>query len=80
MTDSEMGSECQLLEPVCLHVTVARNLSTSWYHGHADIELFGHLQEISVRLFFSFAVSDKPVCYFVYVCACVCVCLYMCDY
>jgi len=47
-----MGSECQLLEPVCLHVTVARNLSASWYHGCADIELFGHLQEISVHLFF----------------------------
>ena len=52
LKDSDIGSECQLLEPVCLHVTVARNLSASWYHGCADIELLGRLQEISVGLFF----------------------------
>ena len=43
-----MSSECQLLEPVCLRVTVARNLSSSWYQGCADVELHGRLQEISV--------------------------------
>jgi len=48
MTDAVLGSECQLLKPVCLRVTVERNLSASWYHGCADIELLGHLQEISV--------------------------------
>jgi len=52
MVDSEMSAECQLLKPVCLRVTVARNLSASWYHGCADIELCGQLQEISVDLFF----------------------------
>jgi len=51
LKDAEIGSECQLLEPVCLHVTVARNLSASWYHGCADIEVLAHLQEISVGLF-----------------------------
>ena len=50
--DSEIGSEYQLLEPVNLHVTVARNLSASWYHGRPDVELLGRLQEISVHLFF----------------------------
>ena len=53
LKDSELGSECQLLEPVCLHVAVARNLSASWYHGCADVELLGCLQEISVGLFFN---------------------------
>jgi len=53
--DSVMGSECQLLKPVCLRVTAARNLSASWYHGRADIELTGRLQEISVNIF--------PCCY-----------------
>jgi len=52
MMDSESGSECELLKPVCLRVAVARNLSASWYHGCADIELIGQLQEISVDLFF----------------------------
>jgi len=51
MIDSEMGPECQLLKPVCLRVAVARNLSASWYHGCADIEMHGQLQEISVDLF-----------------------------
>jgi len=48
MAGSEVGAECQLLEPVCLRVTVARNLSASWYHGSADVEVLGQLQEISV--------------------------------
>lgn len=52
LKDSEIGSEYQLLEPVNLHVTVARNLSASWYHGRPDVELLGRLQEISVHLFF----------------------------
>jgi len=51
MTDAVLGSECQLLKPVCLRVTVERNLSASWYHGCADIELLGHLQEILVDWF-----------------------------
>jgi len=56
MTDSESSSECELLKPVCLRVAVARNLSASWYHGCADIELIGQLQEISVDLFLVLAI------------------------
>jgi len=59
MKDSVMGSECQLLQPVCLRVAVTRNLSASWYHGRADIEVMGRLQEISVVLF---SVPAVPVC------------------
>jgi len=51
MTGSDVYSECQLLKPVCLRVAVTRNVSASWYHGCADVELLGQLQEIAVDRF-----------------------------
>jgi len=61
MANSIMGAECQLLKPVCLRVAVARNLSASWYHASADIELTGRLQEISVNIFICCYLVGKEV-------------------
>ena len=42
------GGECTIVQPVSLQVSVARNLSSAWYHGQPDIELSARLQSLSV--------------------------------
>ena len=47
---TEITAECQLLKPVSLVVQLTRNLSSSWYHGHPDVEVHGKLHDFCVRV------------------------------
>ncbi|XP_063952525.1 intermembrane lipid transfer protein VPS13A-like isoform X3 [Lytechinus pictus] len=43
-------SEVPILHPMCLHVTLARNLSAAWYHGAPAIAVSGKLEAIQISL------------------------------
>ena len=45
-----MKAECLILSPVTLQVNVTRNLSSSWYNDHPDIEISGKLCNFSVSV------------------------------
>ena len=49
ISGKDITAEHDLLQPVSLQVSLVRNLSTSWYHGHANLELSGRLKSLSVR-------------------------------
>ena len=59
MNDLVVSAECTLLEPVSLQVSVARNLSASWYHGCPDIELSGRLHSLSVIRYSYFGTNSQ---------------------
>ena len=44
----ELKAEQLILQPVNVNVTVLRNLSISWYHGHPDFEVDGKMDSFKV--------------------------------
>lgn len=48
MDGVSVKAECLILSPVTLQVNVTRNLSSSWYNDHPDIEISGKLCNFSV--------------------------------
>ncbi len=48
MMGNEVQAECRLLDPVCLKLSISRNLAAGWYHGHPDVEISGKLDTLAV--------------------------------
>jgi len=63
---TEVTAECALLQPVSLDVKLTRNLSSTWYHGHPDVEFHARLHDFSVRLGFADFVNVVLVADFCY--------------
>jgi len=48
--ETTVKAECLILEPVSIEVKICRNLSTSWYHDHPDVEVSGKLHRFSILM------------------------------
>ncbi|KAL0979681.1 hypothetical protein UPYG_G00188180 [Umbra pygmaea] len=48
--NGKFQGEIQLLKPVNLHLSINRNLSSSWYHNIPDIEITAHLRPMNMIL------------------------------